>query len=58
MVEVQVQCLDAKSPPNHVGEAVIEILQQTTGGRSDSLADPPTSRHTGTYYFIIKQAAK
>jgi len=59
MVEAEVQRLNAKPPPDIVGEAVVEILRQETRGRSSPPSDPlDIEKYQGLIALLIKQASK
>lgn len=59
MVEEEVQRLNAKPPPNLVGEAVVEIIRQESRNPTNSDAHPlDTSKYQGLVALIFQQAAK
>jgi len=59
MVEAEVQRLDAKPPPDVVGEAVVEILRQETRGRQDQPTEPlDIEKYQGLIALLIKQASQ
>ena len=59
MVEAEVQRLNAKPPPDVVGEAVVEILRQETRGRTSPPTEPlDLEKYQGLIALLIKQASK
>jgi transcriptional regulator with XRE-family HTH domain len=59
MVEAEVQRLDAKPPPDVVGEAVVEILRQETRGRTSPPSEPlDIEKYQGLIALLIKQATR
>lgn len=59
MVEAEVQRLNAKPPPEVVGEAVVEILRQITNGPTSPPTEPlDLKKYQGLIALLIKQASR
>lgn len=59
MVEAEVQRLNAKPPPDVVGEAVVEILRQETRGRTSPPTDPlDIEKYQGLIALLIKHSKR